>query len=466
MATPSLTPFAEDGFPGAYTLICPELNQKDTPFYREGMSRLFETKNEAWLYSMFVKPTPEVGRIQSFHPPSGDLFDRLPNEIIDEIFDYVLADSYIQDGASIRHNEYLVNRENRKIAREDFIALGLSSARLWPLVLNRLHRSYRKHHWAGRKVGFHAVHSKFTAEQMKNYGIEGTKYMGDERMMSRAQQSVEDWKWDYFSTTPDGEWVDIIDHPINGYSSERAFKMSKYELETRPDDREKIRRDLKRTNLHITERDWVLRNLTTRQYVRSDQLEEPEEPASDWREPPKAREPLLSNVKRFCKDLTQQMRKNSKDKRRSEPEKNSPLTLAIIFLFLTCSAPNTWYHFERMDSPKRYLNFEDGPWAGCAFDIIPLEDHLQSWEQTDNIWLDVSREVVADIANLRFCICRYHEMRTWGHKHYVSDHNPTAYSVYWDDYWANVTRTRKLHRQWVRTCPPRPWIDESMYTPT
>jgi hypothetical protein len=128
--------------------------------------------------------------------------------------------------------------------------------------------------------------------------------------------------------------------------------------------------------------------------------------------------------------------------------------------------------------PDKYLEFIHGPWAGCAFEVITLDEHMltqqqqqqqqplpeSDTQQPNNVWVDVSKEVVADIANLRFCIQRMRDMRNPSHKLYVSRDNKTAYTVYWDDFWAKVASTRKLHRQWVvKTCPPRPWIDESMY---
>lgn len=153
--------------------------------------------------------------------------------------------------------------------------------------------------------------------------------------------------------------------------------MFKYELKRRPGDREEISRDLRQDDLRVTEREWVLRNLTTRQYVRSDRLQEPTDPAPDWGPPPKSWASMLSSLKRQCKTLAQQIMKSQKEIVNPGLERDETFTLANMFLALICSAPNTKPRLAR-DAPQRYLDFEDGPWAGCAFEVIPLYDHLQS----------------------------------------------------------------------------------------
>ncbi|CAN9295502.1 unnamed protein product [Alternaria alternata] len=195
-------------------------------------------------------------------------------------------------------------------------------------------------------------------------------------------------------------------------------------------------------------------------------------------------------MKRAGKSLTQRVlyrpsKKENKHTTDTKPD-DEQFTLANIFLVLTCgggngapSATTTPTTIpEDPHSPDKYLEFIHGPWAGCAFEVITLDEHIltqqqqqqlqpspeSDTQQPNNVWVDVSKEVVADIANLRFCIQRMRDMRNRDHKSYVSRDNKTAYTVYWDDFWAKVASTRKLHRQWVvKTCPSRPWIDESMY---
>jgi hypothetical protein len=157
-------------FPYDYMLVCPERSQRqDLPQYHCTFHLLFERKDEAWFYNTFAKPASHVQHIQQFHPPTGDLFERLPNEVIDVIFDYILGDSDMHIGFNTHgHNPLQTQAQDDML--EDFITLGLSSARLWPLVLKRIHRGYQ-HNWAGEKVGFHHRDVVLTAEQWRNYGV-------------------------------------------------------------------------------------------------------------------------------------------------------------------------------------------------------------------------------------------------------------------------------------------------------
>ncbi|KAI4665263.1 uncharacterized protein J4E78_002723 [Alternaria triticimaculans] len=434
--------------------------------YEHDTPRLFDRKDEYWFHNMFVKR--DVERVQHFYPPSGDLFERLPNEIIDQIFDYILLRVEV-DWESLGYERWNRRPSVQEFNREDFLALCLSSARLWPLALARIHRSYQKANWVGKRVGFHFERSKLTAEQMRNYGIEDTPAMINGRQQMRSQQNVGDQGWDrtwnHFRCRPENDWCSLM-RPMRGYTAGRGLKMAKYELTLRPGDRDKIERDLGRANLPVTGRDWVLRNITTRQYVRSDQLDEPPSPAPDWDSLPKFHEPVLSKMQRIYRELSQQVRRVPKNKSRPLPESDQALTLANIFLVLTCSNPDC-------PSPGQAFDFSNGPWAGCAFEVFSLDDHLQSQqrelksgEQPGKAWVNVSKEVVADVANLRFCIRRLQEMRHQGHERYFRSHDPAVNKAYWDNFWNKVEMTRKLHRQWVKTCPPRPWIDESMYAET
>ena len=451
------------GFPYYYLLICPELDQYHTLCkYKDDTPKLFERKDEYWFYNMFVNPRP-----QHYYPPSGDLFERLPNEIIDMIFDYILLREEI-DWEALGYERWNSRPSVEDFNREDFVALSLSSARLWPLALARIHWTYQKTNWVGKKVGFHHEDSKLTADQMRNYGVEDTPVLINGRQEMRSQQSVKDRRWDHFKCRPPHDWCSLM-RPMRGYTAGRGLKMAKYELTLRPGDRDKIERDLgrfDRFNLRYTQREWVLRNITTRQYVRSDQLQEPTCPAPDWDSLPKFHEPVLPKMQRIYRELSEQVRRVPKKTSRPLPDTDQALTLANIFLVLTCTNPEC-------PSPGQAFDFSNGPWAGCAFEVVSLDDHLQSQqreleseEESGEAWVDVSKEVVADVANLRFCIRRLQEMKHQGHERYFRSHDPAVDKAYWDNFWNKVEMTRKLHRQWVKTCPPRPWIDESMYAET
>ena len=492
-----------NGFPDWYQLVCPELNQAihigQRNDYNCDTASLFKEKNEDWFYYAFVKPLSDAQRVQHFYPPGGDLFERLPNEILDQILDHVLPLDCFDRRRGLKHLDwgrnpspkYLDEIRNAQATLYhtaelslNFLALGLSSARIWPLVLSRIHRLYREN-WVGRKVGFHHVKARFTSEQCQNYGIEET--------FETPLASVDDWKWDWTWHDQDERWLALtVWKDCPSASDQQAFKMWIYDLKNRPNDLENIKQDLMlrpKPGPYSRRRVWVLRNLTTRQYVRSDQLqEEPNsDPAADWGDDPRSYELLSDKMKRVGKSLTQRVlyRPSKKEnKHTTESKPGEQFTLANIFLVLTCSGGNRAPSAtttpttipEDPHSPDKYLEFTHGPWAGCAFEVITLDEHIltqqqqlqpspeSNAQQPNNVWVDVSKEVVADIANLRFCMQRMMDMRNRDHKLYVSRDNKTAYTVYWDDFWAKVASTRKLHRQWVvKTCPPRPWIDESMY---
>ncbi|KAH8622091.1 hypothetical protein IG631_23197 [Alternaria alternata] len=468
-----------NGFPDWYRLVCPELNQAIHlglhGEYDCDTASHFKKKNEAWFYDAFVKPLSDAQRVQHFHPPGRDLFERLPNEILDQILDHVLPPDCFDRHRRLRDTgtrDYCATLDHIAELSLDFLALGLSSARIWPLVLRRIHRLYQNN-WVGRKIGFHRVSARFTSEQFQNYGIKDTT--------ATYVASVDDWQWEWTSHDQDGRWL-ALTRITPGFSNERALKMWKYDMETRPGDLNKIMQDLMvrpEPDASSGQRAWVLRNLTTQQYVRSDQLQEPDSnPTPDWGDLPKSYELLSDKMKRVGKSLTQRVLSRPKEENKySEPKTDEQFTLANIFLVLTCSGGNRAPCATPEDpySPDKYLEFVHGPWAGCAFEVITLDEHVHTQQQQqtqpspesnakqpNNVWVDVSREVVADIANLRFCVQRMRDMRNYGHKLYISRDNKTAYTVYWDDFWAKVASTRKLHRQWVvKTCPPRPWIDET-----
>ena len=468
-------------FPNNYWLLCPELNQyQPLTQYKCKLHSLFEPKDETWFYNTFAKPRPDVQRIQNFHPPSGDLFERLPNEIIDEIFDYVLL--HKDDSLDLEHRKDMeLHRKAEHDALDDLISLSLSSAHLWPLLLKRIHRNYRTN-WSGKKVGFHHYNCAFTAGQAHNYGIvdEVGDRGGDPYL--RWKQAIEYWTWEHFSCLPDMAWrVALIPSYKSGYSNQSDLEPMKYEVEIPQEDREKIEQDLRRTNLRSTETEWVLRNLTTRQYVRSDRLQEPASAEPEWPPTPKPpQEPLMIKMRRQRKALIQRM-KNEAKKDYVSPWPfdlaDLSLTLANIFLVLTCASAQVLPSYILKDDPERYLHFHDAPWSGCAFELIPLDEHMDAQERgsessdpTDGTWMDVTREVVADIANLRFCIKKCIAMS----EQYIGRNLDTAerqceqpaWHAYWVNHYASVGKTRRLHRQWVKTCPPRPWIDESMHAET
>ena len=467
-------------FPRLYELLCPELNQRQPlTQYKCKLQELFEPKDETWFYNTFAKTRSGADRFQNYHPPAGDLFERLPNEIIDEIFDYVLLHKDDSLNLDKRKDEELHDKAEHD-ALGDLVSLGLSSARLWPLLLERIHRNYQTN-WSGKKVGFHDYNLAFTAEQGHNYGIAYEVIGQSGRLYPRWKSLIQGWTWEHFSCLPDMAWrVAFIPSYRSRYSNTSDLKSMKYEIEIPPDDREKIERDLRRTNLRSTETEWVLRNLTTRQCVRSDRLQEPASAEPEWPPLPKSQEKLMTRMRRQRKALIQRMRNEATEDYVSPwpfDLANLPLTLANIFLVLTCDSAEVLPSYIPKDDPEKYLHFHDAPWSGCAFELMPLDDHLDAQERgldptapTNETWMDVSREVVADMANLRFCIQKNIAISEEEIKRNLNTAErrgeQPAWHAFWVNFYASVGETRRQHRQWVKTCPPRPWIDESMYAET
>ncbi|KAF1831898.1 hypothetical protein BDW02DRAFT_581667 [Decorospora gaudefroyi] len=418
-------------FPSKHMLVCPELGQtQKLPQYACVPCFFFDRKDETWFYNTLAKPTPGLACIPRYHPPAGDFFERLPNELIHEIIAYLVP------------HEDDVPR-SPKAVMEDILALGLSSARLWSNVLYFIHRCYQKRNldnWAGKKIVFQAHHSKITAAQAKHYCLdveESPGYPHDRKYWS----SVERRGWKPFKSQPKIHWRDIVHSP--------KFKL----LDARG--RAEVMQDLSQMYLYSRHRVWVLRNLTTRQIVRSDQLQEPKIAAPDWEPmpPSHATQAHHPTLKRLWDSLRQDWKGTVREKLH-HAESPQPLTLANIFLILASSAERP--HQGNSPYATDLLTFGNGPWAGCAFDLVTLKEHKKSIRsgpsaqlQQTNPWVNVSKEVVADIANLCFCIRKhqgFYGLQPVPHEH-----------------WEKTAATRSLHHRWIEQCPPRPWIDESMY---
>ena len=99
-----------NGFPDWYQLVCPELNQAihigQRNDYNCDTASLFKEKNEDWFYYAFVKPLSDAQRVQHFYPPGGDLFERLPNEILDQILDHVLPLDSFDRRRGLKHLDW------------------------------------------------------------------------------------------------------------------------------------------------------------------------------------------------------------------------------------------------------------------------------------------------------------------------------------------------------------------------
>jgi hypothetical protein len=440
-------------------LICPELNQTQTlPQYECDVYYFFDRKSETWFFNSFAKVPQDVQRTQHYHPPSGDLFERLPNELIDEIIEYLIPRS-----------SDLLNASTA--ALEDYLGLGLSSARLWPLVLQRIHASYARvsmsGSWACKKVGFHSRNSTLNARQIANYNL---KEPGDGRQVHRSfcrcppclrshtrtdnysGMFLSSWEWDTFASQPELKLRQLL-HTAPG-SRSLTYRSPQWVYVDRQTPRlrkglgdkelDMIERDLSQSYLYPQDRVWVLRNLTTRQFIRSDQLEEPEDVEPDWDDvrpvPPVPNlEVRPSKLKRLRSALRGKWKQMTERKPAQHPavqhsHHHQPLTLANTFLVLTSTSHNDNY----------------------AFDLIQLPEHEASG------WTNISREVVADITNLCFCIRKGQEM-SYLFRFDINTGVCPPTQTDRESYLVTVGKERRKYHKLVKGVVERPWVDESMY---
>lgn len=78
-----------------------------------------------------------------------------------------------------------------------------------------------------------------------------------------------------------------------------------------------------------------------------------------------------------------------------------PVTLAQILLILACSS-----RLGNRSLQEFHFAFQQGPWAGGALDLIPLDEHMAQLNRAvhnngtpPHEWKDVSEGAVADVAN-------------------------------------------------------------------
>jgi hypothetical protein len=239
-----------------------------------------------------------------------------------------------------------------------------------------------------------------------------------------------------------------------------------------------VERDLAQAYLWPQDRVWVLRNLTTGQFVRSDQLQEPDSAAPAWGPTVPVEQVTVRPSKpggfsgtflyKKWKRMVRRQQKKKTPAQQPPLDRHQPLTLANIFLVLTCSSRKRLYtdiiYLPPARKREEFLQWNHGPWAGCAFDVVRLSEHAHSDTVSHPPWTNVSREVVADILNLCYCIRKGQEM--WGHWRALV--TPPLYpdrNAAWVRYWDGVKRTRRMHHAWVKESVQRPWVYESMYEP-
>jgi hypothetical protein len=380
-------PTPHDTFPSKYALVNLEDNQvqhlaspkDDLPGFFSS-ERLPWLQHEWWLWMTLARPVADVGNIQAHNPSCGTTLspvEKLPNELLDEVI------THLSD-------------------KKDVLAFGLSSAILWRFVRSCVQQDYKRSvgMWAGKKLVFlgkddHLAHLY--------HGIP-PRFI---TMHVMLQQTL---------TNVGREWADAL-ALVKAWNTSSATNLNLRSIE----------HDLSPT-MYPQDRIWVLRNLTTCEFIRSDKLQPSAQQGLGTLSPPPGarRKALFEGAKMasllkqgaaaFTSKKSNKHRVSGKDPSVTDP-KTTPLTFAQIFLVLAC--------YSRVPMIEECFEFAEGRWAGHSFDILTLEAHVAETKPSE--WADVSELAVDDVANMRHWVQQldntYHkkaaptEVRT-----YISEH--------------------------------------------
>ena len=365
-------------FPGSFFLLSNEADEFQCPTPRHaGLLQMFPKEHHLWigsapwLWTTIARPVTNEVFSQSYLPKRSKTLasiEKLPNELLDQIL------TYIQDD------------------KKDVLAWGLSSHFIWSYVLRLIHKEQEQFTsmWTGKELGFYGYiptsdEGVFQCRSVWDRRPAVTNapdfletYNVDERKMSDViQPSVQRWSevFDiikFFSRSAAAGWVKI---------SEADWKNIEHDLffDKYPQDRV-----------------WVLRNLTTSEFIRSDKLQPSARKSSEHVRPKLPSK--SSTLSRMLKPFSSKGTSGKELLAHPEPEEpfdTSPLTFAQIFLVLTCHSDLPSHH-------EIIFGFHDGRWRGHGFDIVPLKTHTA--ETNESSWADVSELAVDDVANLRYWV--------------------------------------------------------------
>ena len=374
-------------FPDCYLLVSHETNEaQHLRQYNCTLHDFFKTpepEDEIWFWNSFAEPVKEVSRTQrlyaDFHVSNMlSPLERLPVELIEHILDSLI------DAYDIPWKR-----------RHTVLALGLSSPVLYSVILAYIHRDHARRittSWTGKRVGFHGEYSFLSPQHMLAYSNVGS---------SRVPLRVGNVEWQEANLQPGMEWRIAI------------TEVRKKWKELNHKGWQDLEKDISQAYKHPQDRVWVLRNLTTRQIVRSDKLAPPASVIA-----PEAINALEANVSRrvLYKDKLRSLWRNFRGS--SKPRVLAPLSLAQILLVLTADTDA-----QNIPRLEKKFEFQHGVWASHTFDVVTLDEHVHSLTMSDERWTNVSAPVTADVGHLRWCIQQAELARTW----------PTLEKLFWDD---------------------------------
>ncbi|KAH7384027.1 hypothetical protein DE146DRAFT_213157 [Phaeosphaeria sp. MPI-PUGE-AT-0046c] len=347
-----------DSFPSTYIIACPETQELHRlGGYNCDLAELFAKgtdRSDIWFWNSFAKPIKGRERAQRHRPIAksnmSSLLEQLPNELFGLVLDAIMED------------------------RLAVLALGLASPVLYPKVLSHIHRDYTHDQvtsWAGKEVGFYGANSPITPAQIPTFESDWFDNM----------VYIEPWWTEYAPVSLEPEY---LLHKSLTEARSRWKWMENIAWRN-------IDQDLSQTYLYPQDRVWVLRNLTTRQMVRSNGLSPPKAILEHELVPANKRKTHMLRSFRERYGATKHRHISPRDKALE------PLTLPQVFLVLTAhSAHPSWKEED--------FGFRRGPWTSHAFEVVPLDEHVAS---AGSVWQDVTDVIAADVGHLRWCVMQH-----------------------------------------------------------
>lgn len=355
-----------DMFPRTYIVACGETQQfqrlcgyncDSEHFFRKRAA----ARDDIWFWNTFAKAVRGQKREQRHcavvNPRPLTPLERLPNELFELVLDALLKDQLAA------------------------LALGLASPILYSKILSRIHRDYahsRTATWAGKEVGFYGGRAPVPPAPILKF---------QKHCLTDDIANPKSWYtgWISISMQPEYSWRKSL-----GDARGRWEEMD--EVVWRH-----IDRDLSQDYMYPQDRVWVLRNLTTRQFVRSDDLVPPAAILGYDALSGKSR-------KKHFPSSSPKKPSTSKGARALSRDKNlHPLPLPQVFLILTA---HSTHHQDWREEP---FDFRSGPWASHVFEVVTLDEHLES---EGSEWEDVSTKVAADVGHLRWCVRQHAQLAT------------------------------------------------------
>lgn len=431
-------PISVDEFPRDFILVCPRFRQVQSlsHYNHKYASGIFGPADESWFWKIFAQPVRDLTPPDTVFQPSPRpletlaAIEKLPAELLDMILDEL---------SKCRKCEKAQCTECKSIDERPLLALALTSMRLWIRIVPHIRpiliqKSAAWSAWRYQDVSFRGRHSTLTDHESDWYLGSHWEMFG--RMMGK----------------PHGKLTiheNMIEYPVEGRWKEHLGNDWRYQELSRyisPKFWDIIYAEISTMRWYPQDKAWVLRNRYTRQFVRSDRLCPSEVITAIGTHSTERAKPGTKGIRKLWKKITN----------RSSPpyhhDDNAPLSLAQIFLVMTCFSDN----FQN-NKQHELLSLHSGPWASGAFDVVLLDDHLRDspcdmgptgddpygvTPDTPGPWTDVTDAVVADVANLRCCLRQYEMASQKEHRS--------------KDFRDMIGQSRKQYRAWATDIRYRP----------